>query len=405
MHAKDKVRLLLSARTPVHEVLSDDLTEKLGGTAPTEISIDRLQEHEVTELSRLLDEYGLWGKSASFHDDRKAEILQYGECKGEFSRILVKLLDSPQMSERLSLILKDLASNEPQRDFVIITLALSVLSFRLKGQMLADLFGREVNNASFRRSPSVRELIDFSTGEVTFRSSAIARHILQHDLKPDVAIDILARIAAEADRSADASRTYRDLLTKLTRFSEIQELLPQAGRRPSVIRYYESLKNLRHTRREPLFWLQYAMACLSFNEIERAERYFKTAYSFAEKRGHGYNTFQIDNHYARFLLTKAIGQAGRIDPQTVMSVFREADALVRKQTTTEVRHYPFRVASLYKKFWDTYHDEVPQEGTNQMLRSAEIILHRIERLPTALKAHYHVRACREALQGMLSMES
>jgi hypothetical protein len=102
---------------------------------------------------------------------------------------------------------------------------------------------------------------------------------------------------------------------------------------------------LVNTRTHPLFWLQYAIACTVLEESERAEKYFNTAYSFAEARD--FNAFQIHNHYARFLLMRSIRSK---DHGSCMKSFRVARGLIVEQIQTERRHYPFKVATNMAEF-------------------------------------------------------
>ncbi|MGB6474112.1 MAG: hypothetical protein WBF04_08515 [Candidatus Sulfotelmatobacter sp.] len=101
------------------------------------------------------------------------------------------------------------------------------------------------------------------------------------------------------------------------------------------MRVYESVKHLPHCSRSPLFWLQYAIAALVSQDFDRAKSYFDSAYSFADDM-YAYDSFQIDNHYARFLIERAVFLR---DSGSAMAVFREARALLFAQFVNERRHY------------------------------------------------------------------
>src|SRR5262249_8501255 len=116
---------------------------------------------------------------------------------------------------------------------------------------------------------------------------------------------------------------YFELLKSLTRFNGLQQILPERDPRKAVIRYYESIKSLANTAKQPLFWLQYAIACTVLEEFDRAEAYFSTAYSLAEARD--FNAYQIDNHFARFILVRAIRAK---DEGKCMKSFRQARKLI-----------------------------------------------------------------------------
>ena len=99
--------------------------------------------------------------------------------------------------------------------------------------------------------------------------------------------------------------------------------------------------------RNPQFWLQYAIARLEHQDFKSADTLFRTAYSHARSRP-GYNTFQIDNHYARYLLISRTKDPRYDD---YFKAFIDAHNLLIKQARTERgAYYPFKVARSYVDF-------------------------------------------------------
>jgi hypothetical protein len=83
---------------------------------------------------------------------------------------------------------------------------------------------------------------------------------------------------------------------------------------------------------------------MSFDDYSTAEKYFDTAYGLVQKKGH-YNTFQIDNHYARFLLES---RTRSNEWEDHFYALREAHSLLIKQMSgVEEGYYPYRVARNY----------------------------------------------------------
>jgi hypothetical protein len=173
---------------------------------------------------------------------------------------------------------------------------------------------------------------------------------------------------------------------------------PEKDRGKAVIRYYESTKGLVNTRKHPLFWLHYAIACTVLEEFERAEKYFKTAYSFAEARD--FNAFQIDNHYARFLLMRSIRSK---DQGSCMKSFRVARGLIFEQIQTERLFYPFRVATNIAKFYDTFAPLLSVEEKREIARAAKQVVDRIEVLPKERQDQRYVSECRTKMRHVLEL--
>jgi hypothetical protein len=174
-----------------------------------------------------------------------------------------------------------------------------------------------LSKTRFRRDPLVSNFIDFSQNEILLKSPIAAQYVLKQIADPAFVVSVLTKLAKRADTVAFMSRRYQRMLSNLMIFSNLQLVLPQDGRARAVISYYESIKDLRHCRESPLFWLQYAIACLVIEDLDRSGRYFDTSYSFAYKQS--FNTYQIDNHYARFLLVQAIR---KLEADPAMENFR-----------------------------------------------------------------------------------
>jgi len=159
------------------------------------------------------------------------------------------------------------------------------------------------------------------------------------------------------------------------------------------MRVYEAIKGLSHCRVNPLFWLQYAIAALVAKDYGRSGTYFDTAYSHAENLDQ-YDSFQIDNHYARYLLERAIdtdySAADRMAP------FREARALLRPQFVEEWRHYPYRVATRYLEFFVRFSAHLAPSEKQEVGSAATEVLERIDHLPAERQGNRSVRECRVA---------
>ena len=132
--------------------------------------------------------------------------------------------------------------------------------------------------------------------------------------------------------------------------------------------------------------------------IRRICSSFDTAYAFAEAKD--FDTFQIDNHYARFLLLRAIRSK---DPGDIMDSFREARKFIFEQIETERRHYPFRVATLIGEFYDAFAGVLSEGGKNEIAGAAKHVLDRIKVLPDERQEQRYVRDCRKAMQHVLDL--
>jgi hypothetical protein len=389
--------LALSARTSLHDIFVDRLASILKPGKILEIPANTLRLSECECIVDLFDRYGLWGNLAAKTRSFRIKHLTR-TCHSEWHAILLDRFNAPQIQARFAPVIDALARKKRFYEVVMATLVLNVLEYEPSVDLLLALLGQSVLEKEFRDDVSVREVIDTSSGRIRLRSSVAGQFILTNFADPNALIAVLTRMVKAADVNARNNEYYLGLLRDLTRFSGLQHIFPERDRSTACIRYYESVKSLDHTRRHPLFWLQYAIACTVFEEFDRAEKYFNTAYAFA--KASDFHTFQIDNHYARFLLMRAIRSK---DPRKCMKSFREARKFIFEQIETERRHYPFRVAKIIADFYDTFAGLLSDEDKKEIAAAATHVLNRIGVLPHERQEQRYVIDCREAMHHVLAL--
>jgi hypothetical protein len=394
-HGSANVFLALSSRSAAHDLLADRLAELLATRDIAEFAIDRLSGQELDQLVEYFNEFGLWGENAAWSKFRKHEYLER-VCGAQWQAILIKLLESPQIHTRLEAIFGS-AIKHKYHGVVAVILVLTVLGYPASPEVLADLCGQSIFESGFRRDPVIRELVDFSGDEVRLRSAVVGEFVLQHLTDPNVTVQTLVSLAKASDKASRARPYYFNIFKALMRFRNLQSLFPEHERGKATLQYYESIKGMESTKRNPLFWLQYAIAALVIEDFSRAGKYFDAAYSFAENRDY-YDSFQIDNHYARFLLRQAIKSD---DARGCMVAFAEARRLVYSQMDRERLHYPYRVAALFADFYDTFASRLESSQVSEIKRAAQYVADRISKLPEDRQKQRYVEECWKAMQRIL----
>lgn len=397
LRAKSNCTILVTARTSTHDVRVDDLYAALHEQRVFEFAIDRLDDAEVRWLVDYLDQYGLWGEMAGWSRARKESLLTGSACRREMHAVLLKVLEAPQIASRLSAVFDAITNRRDYYEVIISMLALAILNRYVAVSTLLDLWGDIPLDGKFRRNTAVAQLVNFSKGEISVRSAIAAEFILRKVADANVVVPVLTRIARKADAAANASAEYRAMVRTLMRFNSLQAILPERERRGATIKYYESIKSLSSCDRNPHFWLQYAIASLVYGDLDRAERYFQTAYSLA--RGRSYDTYQIDNHYARYVLTAVI-ESG--DSTQAMTAFRRARKTINEQVKNERLHYPYRVAALYSDFYDRFEARLTPADREEIANAARFVGRRIQELPENRQRERDVRRCKDAMDYVIA---
>ena len=390
--AKTNTSLVLSARSAVHDVMIDNLSKLVGQGNILEYPIDLLTAGDLEWIVGFFDQYGLWGEKAAWSKARKLNYLSR-DCRSQFSSVLIQLFQSPQIASRFNQLLASLNNKRSYYEVILSIMILAVVQRSSTIDLLIDIWGSTIMETQFKKDETVREFVDIQAGEVKLRSATAAQFILKHVADVNYTVDTLVLMAKAMDQGAKYSETHHFILRNMMRFSTVQNLLPETQRRPATMRYYEGIKNLYSCRRNPQFWLQYAIACLTLGELDRAEKYFGTAYAFASAQDR--STHQIDNHYARFLLVRAVEHN---DPDKCMASFRKARQIIDNQIKDDRMHYPYRVARSYLDFYEAFEAKLNPTRLEEIRQAAVFVSRRIDSLPEERRQHKSVLECLDAMQ-------
>jgi hypothetical protein len=388
----DRFAIIVTARSNAHDVAFDSLTEALAPLHIQELSLNALTKEEVEWWVQTLDTYGLWGDIAG---RSRAEKVRYinDDCNGQIQAVLLRVFDSPLIKARFSEAAAAIKSNPLAEKVAITVFALTILNQRPTVETIADIWGVDaLERRGVHENRGIAQFIDISRSSVLVRSSAAAEYLLNHFWSAADVAEVLLEMAKAANRLYNVSIRYEGLFKSLMRFSSIQQILPESGRRHAVVTYYEKLKLMDRCSRNPLFWLQYAIGSLVTGDLIRASKYFDTSYSLAERMD--WDTFQIDNHYARYLLVRASEDAPF---EEAVELFRQARTLINRQIKVERLHYPFRVASSYQGFYDRFQSRFTEEELKEIAQAARTVVERISQLTSDRAENRYVRRCSEAM--------
>ena len=396
----DQLHVVYSARSLKHDVCYEWLQRSLEVDTIPELDLDVLDPADSAWFCDVLDTYGLWGARASATTEQKARFLQE-KCGAHTSTLLLEILQAPTIIERLSAVIEGISGKD--RDYVKTVasiLVLSVIEIATTTEVLTDLIGTEVlNQASFRNLESVKELLDFKSGRIIAKSSVVGRYILTESIDPQVTVTALTQMAVRAN-SLRGKALYHDILRELMRFGNVQSVLPAKHHMNAILVYYEALKNLDSAKRNPHFWLQYAIGNIALSRYEDAGIKLDTAYALA-KTLPGYNTYMLDNTAARLELEK-LTVTPESDRSVAMAGFRRARGILNEQVSSPYhRDYPFRVAAKYGAFLAVYRSILTPEDKEEIARACRFMLRRIEALPTYRAEQRYVKECYGVMQRIV----
>lgn len=356
--------IILSTRSHIYDVTTDRLQDCLGDF--NVYDLNRLNDDEVNKTVSLFEHYGLWGRLAGSHDSSRTDFITT-DCKRELRNLLLALLQSPHIISRFNNVINSLRNKKGFYDALIFMLISKTFGFRLElDELVYTLDNETLNNPSFEKNPEVREFVDFERGEIIAKSAILAEVILSKVIDSTTIIDSLILIFKRLNQR-QSEKASRDKMKSLLLFSSIQRALNKedAAYMHNILRYYESIKGLDFCARNPHFWLQYAIVRLSEKNYLLAGKYFETAYSLADSRD--LDTYQIDNHYTRYILENEIENG---EKDTCMEAFSKAHMMLMDPSrTNDVKHYPYRVAQKYYPFYQRFYAELSPQDKKKFVKS------------------------------------
>ena len=365
--------VIVSERSVINEIATEWLFPKLGEF--DEFDINLLSTEDRSNLIKILDDFGFWSTKAAYNFYRKDEYIA-SICNGKVSNVLLSLLNSKNVFKRFQSIISDIQSKQGYYEALLLMLLGKVFNIELNLEKVSVILGRStVNSSAFRRNATIAEFVNFDQGKIIVRSSLLSEVILSKLSSTRTVVDLLIRVFQEFDRFRNIE-AYRQILITFLSYTNLQRVLnkkdPEYNN--NIYRFFESVKTLHFCRENPHFWLQYAILVLASRDYPRADKYFETSYSFANKKKE-FDTFAIDNHYARYILENEL-ESGT--PETCMEAFYKAhDILINPIHKTKVRFYPYRVvAKNYYPFYEKFYSVMSAVDKKKFVKCCEDISYR-----------------------------
>ncbi|MDZ7775278.1 MAG: SIR2 family protein [Bacteroidales bacterium] len=376
---RSDIVLILTERSNLNDVTFYKL-EKLLHSPIYFVDLNVLSDKEINEFVQLFDHYGYWGEKASDNYDKKFRFIANqgnGSCNRSIRLLLLKQLESNDILRRFQKVISTLQNKKNYHEALALILVSNVFNFTLQLEDLVYVLDDEIlNDFSFRKNIAVREFVNFEEGRIKVRSSILSEAILRNVVSSHSLIDTLIKVCCRLDNRRDDKNT-RIILKELISFSNLQSILKKdtSEYKFNILRFFEGIRNMQYCRKNPHYWLQYAIARLAEREYGLADKYFQSAYALSKKID-WFDTYQIDNHYARYLLENEI-YYGALD--TCMGQFLKAHKiLANPNDKNKTRHYPFRVAQHYFPFYQKFFKDLPQKDKLVFLHSCEEIIMKVD---------------------------
>ena len=392
--------LIVAERSAINDIQYDKLANKCGDFYCVDLNM--LEDDEISQLVDLFNHYGFWGQYSSLRKDRKFNIIA-SDCRRSMSRFVVKMFHSEHILKHYAETVSEIRAKGKFYDAVIFILISQVAGFNVDMDDLVNAFdANQLNSPSFKTNAMVKEFVDFDGSKVRPVSSIVANVLLSEMFKTEVVVDVMIRIFKQLN-NIRGQKGIEKILRKLMIFSNLQHILNKTDRdyKYHLIRFYEAIRPLDGCAENPYFWLQYAILKLSEYDYKTAEVYFNNAYSYA-KNMPGFDTYQIDNHHARFLLENEIESGAQA---TCMQAFEQAhNILIDPMHREDAYYYPYKVSQKYFPFYERFYEGMNKNEKDVFVNACNAMLERAEwylRTHTIIEGQRNVTKAKELLTKII----
>lgn len=359
MGRKDII-VLATVRSIVLDTANERVLARLGNVTPIEIDLNAPQRDETLRIITYLDENGLLGSNADWSQKEKQDFVEK-RCGGQLRDIILSLYDTGSLHKRVEDLLINIQALE-QRAMNVIGLG-ALLSYADFGDLLqfsiiSDLVNYPYGIEELRQTLVANELstlVRLDTGDVIIRSPALALFILTRVFSLEAILELVKQALFTLDKFYVDDPDFVKLGKGLLKFSLYGRMVKAKRDNEVIERFYDDCRTLSFAASDPLFWVQRSICNMHDKQFPIAHRFVKNAYALADKRT-DFDTYQIDNHNARLMLTQSREEGVSEDgtrEQKALSLLRSV--LNRKDDDL---YHPLSVMRLYADIVDKWRDKL-----------------------------------------------
>lgn len=370
----NNINFILSSRTTDHQTYQNSLNE--ANLKYQEVYIDELNDNEIEKFVDIADNLSWGGLLKNPSRNNKIKFIK-DKNKGQLSLTLLSVFNSQDIKSKVDNLLENLITDTKSKSTFFSILLLNVMNVEPSFSIISDVAENEcIYDGQFSNNDGFKQLFSRNSLNVRSISNIFCVYLIKNHFITSYISSQLLNIAKNFDVNIGERRNQReDTIFKSTlKFSFVERIFPDDNKKSMLENYYRELKNnITWLTRDPHFWLQYGMSCITYNDYERAQKYLDDSYAFARYKKGQYHTKNIDNQQARLFLLQAI--SSNIRPQENYTFFEKADKLL---SNLDNDAYKFRQVLFYKKYYiSSNFKTLPNKNKDRFLNACKNMLHSI----------------------------
>lgn len=390
--------VIVCVRTTLYE-LGESRYEEYLPSDYLPVDVNRLTDENVDDFVYLLNLLGLWGNRADISEEEKRSFINVN-CSGSVAKIILSIFEQSDIGQRIIRASEQVINaRDDSASLIILSFLVNRIGHLPRLSLLSEILDFDawavVKSERFR---AAGEFIRFSNGMVKARSSVVSTYLLRKSLKPETLIFHIEKLVRRL-ASLRRHSTMHHVFTELQRFPLMESLIESNRKRELIIGYFQSLSDISFCQKNPLFWLHYAMARLSYGEFKESALYFEQARSLA--KGKPKDTIDVNNHFARMLLDSRTNSS---DYDDYFDAFEMAHRILIDQINQNTnRHFPFRQAKKYVSFIAYRKKQLTDYQVARFKTCCKQVISAIDHLHGRIAGAHEVKECREAMNRALEI--
>ena len=373
---KSNIIITATVRTSFLDTSASIVKSRLANVTSIEVDLDSPLRDETMRIVEYLTVNGLLGR----YSDLSASNALRGQWLRRPTPRCILVYETGALHTKVEELLVNIQKlDKGAQDLIIFSAVLSQAGYQdLTGiWLLSDLLDFSGAFEDLRASLNMHglgHLVRIDEGDLSIRSPALAEFILKRVFNLETILDVVKRgLTSVHDHFASEDDLVR-MAKGLLKFSVYGRIIKSDRENAIIEKFYDDCRLLSFAANDPLFWVQRSICTTNDKQFDISFRFIENAYGLA-RRLKNWDTYQIDNHKARVLLTQSRETGVSADGS------RERDAISLLQSvlarTSDDLYHPLSVMRIYAEIVDRHSHTLTPEQRVRLKQSIETAIRSI----------------------------
>ncbi|MCF1470998.1 MULTISPECIES: SIR2 family protein [Rhizobium/Agrobacterium group] len=371
---KSNLIILATVRSSFLDTSQSAVKSRLGNVTTVDIDLDLQMRDEAVRTVTYLTVNGLLGKYADLSEAEKLQFVQK-KCGGQLRDVILSLYETGALHDKVEQLLVNLQKlDKGARDLIVFSAVLTQAGYQDLSEvwLLTNMLDYSGAFEELRASLVEQELtglVKVDEGDLSIRSPALAEFILKRVFQLEIVLDVVKRGLFYIDSYLRDEADLIKMAKGLLKFSVYGRIIRSDRENAIIESFYDDCRLLSFAAQDPLFWVQRSICAMNDKQFDISFRFIENAYGLAKARKGAFDTYQIDNHKARVLLTQAREEGVSVDGIKE----RDAGSLLRAVMArkNDDLYHPLSVMRIYAEIVDRHRHTLSPEQKASLKVSIE----------------------------------